>query len=214
MIKVLLVDDHILIRKGIRLLLETYPDIEVVEEAGDGEEAVRMTLKHQPDVVLMDLSMPNGIDGFTAMKEILHQLPKTKVLILTMYDEEGYVQKAVQLNAHGYILKNSQGGELHKAIQAVYQGKRFYQTGIPKEQIEKTFKKRRQRKSSILTVREQEILRLAVLGFSNLQIGEKLSISHKTVENHKTNIMQKLGLKNKQELIQFGIQNHYHGVPK
>lgn len=213
MIKVLVVDDHVLIRKGIRLLLETYPDIEVVKEAGDGEEAVRMTMKYQPDVVIMDLSMPNGIDGFTASKEILQQHPNIKVLFLTMYDEEGYIQNAVQHNAHGYILKNSQGGELHEAIQAVFHGNRFYQTGIPQEQIEKMFQKR-QRKASILTVREQEIVRLTVLGFSNLQIAEKLSISHKTVENHKTNIMQKLGLKNKQELIQFGIQNHYHVVPK
>lgn len=213
MIKVLVVDDHVLIRKGIRLLLETYPDIEVVNEAGDGEEAVRMTMKDQPDVILMDLSMPNGIDGFTATKEILQQHPKIKVLVLTMYDEEVYIQQAVQLNAHGYILKNSQGGELYEAIQSIYQGNRFYQTGIPPEQIEKLFQ-RRQRKASILTVREQEIVRLTVLGFSNLQIAEKLSISHKTVENHKTNIMQKLGLKNKQELIQFGIQNHYHAVPK
>lgn len=213
MIKVLVVDDHVLIRKGIRLILETYPDIKVVKEAGDGEEAVRLTMKYEPDVVLMDLSMPNGIDGFTAAKEIIQQHPKTKVLVLTMYDEEVYIQKAVQLNAHGYILKNSQGGELHQAIQSVYQGNRYYQTGIPQEQIEKMFKKR-QRKVSILTVREQEVVRLTVLGFSNLQIAEKLSISHKTVENHKANIMQKLGLKSKQELIQYGIQNHYHAVPK
>ncbi len=213
MIKVLVVDDHVLIRKGIRLILETYPDIEVVKEAGDGEEAVRLTMKYEPDVVLMDLSMPNGIDGFTATKEIMQQHPKTKILVLTMYDEEVYIQKAVQLNAHGYMLKNSQGGELHEGIQAVYQGNRYYQTGIPQEQIKKMFQKR-QRKVSILTVREQEVVRLTVLGFSNLQIAEKLSISHKTVENHKANIMQKLGLKSKQELIQYGIQNHYHAVPK
>lgn len=213
MIKVLVVDDHVLIRRGIRLILETYPDIKVVKEAGDGEEAVRMTMKYEPDVVLMDLSMPNGIDGFTAANEIIQQHPDTKILILTMYDEEVYIQKAVQLNAHGYILKNSQGGELYKAIQAVYNGQRYYQTGIPQEQIEKMFKQRK-RKVSILTLREQEVVRLTVLGFSNLQIGEKLSISHKTVENHKANIMQKLGLKTKQELIQYGIQNHYHDVPK
>jgi two-component system response regulator NreC len=213
MIKVLVVDDHVLIRRGIRLILETYPDIKVVKEAGDGEEAVRMTMKYEPDVVLMDLSMPNGIDGFTAANEIIQQHPDTKILILTMYDEEVYIQKAVQLNAHGYILKNSQGGELYKAIQSVYNGQRYYQTGIPQEQIEKMFKQRK-RKVSILTLREQEVVRLTVLGFSNLQIGEKLSISHKTVENHKANIMQKLGLKTKQELIQYGIQNHYHAVPK
>lgn len=213
MINVLIVDDHVLIRKGIRLLLENYLDIEVVEEAEDGKEAVRMTMRYQPDVVLMDLSMPNGIDGFTATQEIIQEYPKIKVIILTMYDEEVYIQKAVQLNAHGYILKKSQGGELYEAIKAVYHGNRFYKTGIPQEQIEKMFQKR-QRNSSILTVREQEIVRLTVLGFSNLQIGEKLSISHKTVENHKTNIMQKLRLKNKQELIQFGIQNHYHELQK
>ncbi len=213
MIKVLIVDDHVLIRKGIRLLLESYRNIEVVDEAGDGEEAIRLAMKHQPAVVLMDLSMPNGIDGFTATKEILKQHSIVKVIVLTMYDEEVYIQKAIQLNAHGYILKKSQGGELYEAIQSVYHGKRFFKTGIPQEQIKKMFQKG-ERDTSILTVREQEIVRLTVLGFSNLQIAEKLSISHKTVENHKTNIMQKLKLKNKQELIQFGIQNHYHAVPR
>lgn len=213
MIKVLIADDHVLIRKGIRLLLENYPDIEVVEEAGDGEEAIRMANKYQPDVVLMDLSMPNGIDGFSAIKEILQQHQLVKVVILTMHDEEVYIQKAIQLNAHGYILKNSQGGELYEALRTVYSGKKFFKTAIPQEQLEKLFNKR-EPKNSILTVREQEIVRLTVLGFSNQQIAQKLSISHKTVENHKTNIMQKLQLKNKQELVHFGIQNHYHAVPR
>lgn len=213
MIRVLIVDDHILIRKGIMLLLETYEEIEVVAEAGDGEEAIRMSAKHEPDVILMDLSMPNGIDGFTATKEITKQYPDVKIIILTMHDEEAYIQKAIQLHAHGYILKKSQGGELFEAIQSVYHGKRYYKTGIPQEQIDKMYKKR-ERKVSILTVREEEIVRLTVLGYSNLQIAEKLSISHKTVENHKTNIMQKLHLKNKQEFIQYGIQNHYHTLPK
>ena len=166
MIKVLIADDHILIRKGIRLLLETFDDIEVAAEAGDGEEAIRMTGKHQPHVILMDLSMPGGIDGFTAIKEIMKRYPDVKVIILTMHDEEAYIRKAVELQAHGYILKKSRGNELFEAIQSVHKGKRFYRTGIPEDQINKMFKNRGTRRS-ILTNREQEIVRLTMLGYSN-----------------------------------------------
>ena len=213
MIKVLIADDHVLIRKGIRLLLETYAEIEVVAEAGDGEEAIRMTEKHAPDVVLMDLSMPNGIDGFTAIKEIRKRHPSVKIIILSMHDEEAYIREAAGHSVHGYILKNSKGNELFEAIRAVYYGKRFYRTGIPEEQIEKMIEQPG-KKESILTNREQEVIRLTVLGYSNMQIAEKLSISHKTVENHKANIMNKLQLRNRQELIQFAIQNRYHELPK
>jgi two-component system response regulator NreC len=156
----------------------------------------------------MDLSMPNGVDGFAATMNIRRQLPACKIILLTMHDEEIYVQKAIQTGAHGYILKKSQSGELNEAILTVLRGERFYRTGIPQEQLQKMFDKK-WKKSSILTMREQEIVRLTILGFTNAQIAEKLFISPKTVENHKANIMQKLELKSKHELIRYGIQNHY-----
>ncbi|NNU88472.1 response regulator transcription factor [Geobacillus sp. MR] len=203
--KVLIVDDHDLIRKGIRLLLEHFPDVEVVGEASNGCDAVTLALKHHPDVILLDLSMPTGLDGFTTAKTIMDELEDVKIVVLTMHDEEIYVQKAVQYNIHGYLLKNSQTNDLHEALQAVYHGKRFYRTHIPQERLDKWFMEKGTK--SLLTNREREIVRLTFLGYTNSQIAQKLKISPKTVENHKTNIMQKLGIKEKHELIQYALKN-------
>ncbi|MEZ7173303.1 response regulator [Sporosarcina sp. OR05] len=209
MINVLIVDDHVLIRKGIVLLLEQYKDIHVVGEAGDGEEAIQLAAKTEPDVVLMDISIPKGLDGFTASQEILKIVDNVKVILLTMHNEIVYIQRGIEVGAHGYLLKNSHGGELHDAIVAVYNGKRHYEVGIPEDQLEKLFNQKGKEKRELLTVREQEIVRLTILGYTNVQIGQKLFISSKTVENHKANIMQKLELKNKAELIQYGLANNY-----
>ncbi|MBW9219161.1 DNA-binding response regulator [Anoxybacillus ayderensis] len=204
--KVLIVDDHDLIRKGIRLLLEGFREVEVVGEASNGCDAITLALKHRPDVILLDLSMPTGLDGFTTAKTIMDELEDVKIIVLTMHDEEIYVQKAIQYNIHGYLLKNSQTNDLHEALQAVYHGKRFYRTHIPEERLEKMFAEKEPK--SPLTNREREIVRLTFLGYTNSQIANKLKISPKTVENHKTNIMQKLGIKEKHELIQYALKNH------
>ncbi|MBT2582616.1 response regulator transcription factor [Planococcus sp. ISL-109] len=209
MIKVLVVDDHVLIRKGLVLLLESYPDISIIGEAGEGEEAVRLALKEEPDVILMDISMPNGIDGIVATQEILRHSKNIKVILLSMHDEEGYIQEAIEIDADGYVLKNSQGGELYHAIKQVHKGEKYYKVGLPPEQIDRLFENKGNKQASILTLREQEVLRLVVYGYTNKQISEKLSISPKTVENHKSNIMAKLELKQKSELIQYAIANHY-----
>lgn len=209
MIKVLVVDDHVLIRKGIVLLLEKYKDIEVVGEASDGEEAIQLATQMQPDVVLMDISIPHGLDGFTATQEIMKIVDHVKVILLTMHNEIGYIQRGIEIGAQGYLLKNSQGGELYDAIRSVNNGKRYYEVGIPEEQLEKLFNQKGKEKRELLTVREQEIVRLTILGYTNVEIGKKLFISSKTVENHKANIMQKLELKTKSELIQYGLANKY-----
>ncbi|MER1986680.1 MAG: response regulator transcription factor [Solibacillus sp.] len=209
MITVLLVDDHVLIRKGIALLLEHYTDITVVGEANDGAEAIQLAYQTEPDVILMDISIPNGIDGFTATKEIKKNVPHSKVIFLTMHNEVAYIQQAIEIGAEGYILKNSQGGMMYEAIRSVYDGKNYYEVGLPKEQVDKLFKNKGQQKSDVLSTREQEIVRLTILGYTNMQIAEQLFISAKTVENHKANSMQKLQLKTKAELIQYGIANHY-----
>ncbi|WP_060205301.1 response regulator transcription factor [Sporosarcina koreensis] len=209
MIKVLVVDDHVLIRKGIILLLENHQDIEVVGEAGDGEEAIQLAASTQPDVILMDISIPDGLDGFTATQEIMTRLEGVKVILLTMHNEIVYIQKGIEVGAHGYLLKNSQGNVLYEAIKAVHEGKRYYQVGLPEEQLERLFKQKGKEKAELLTNREQEIVRLTILGYTNVQIGKKLFISSKTVENHKANIMQKLELKDKSEFIQYGLVNRY-----
>lgn len=212
MIKVMLVDDHALIRKGLRLLLETFPHTKFLGEADDGEEAVALAHRLQPDIILMDLSMPNGLDGFSATKEIREQLVSTKIIFLTMYDEEAYVKKAIEVQAHGYLLKKSQGGDLAEAITSVHNGQYFYKTSIPDEQIRKWLTDKNKNNKvdrSVLTDREKEIVRLTMLGYSNKEISMKLHISPKTVENHKSRVMQKLNITNKHELIKYGINNKY-----
>lgn len=209
MIKVFLVDDHVLIRKGIALLLNNYQDIEVVGEASDGAEAIILASQLEPDVILMDISIPNGIDGLTATKEIKKNSPEIKIIMLTMYKEIAYIQQAIDVGADGYILKNSEHGEMYGAIQSVYTGRKYYNVGLPNEQLDKLFKNKGKKHSNILSTREQEILRLTILGYSNIQIAQQLIISAKTVENHKSNIMQKLNIKTKAQLIQYGIANNY-----
>ncbi|MEJ8545019.1 response regulator [Brevibacillus borstelensis] len=209
MIRVLLVDDHTMIRKGLRVLLEGYPEIKIVGESHNGSDAILKTSQLQPDVVLMDLSMPNGLDGFTASKQIRNQHPSVKIVMLTMHDEEIFVQQAVKVGAHGYILKNSHGELLFQAIVGVYQGKHFYKTSISQEIIRQWFRSQSKEPSSVLTIREKEIVRLIALGYSNKEIAEKLAISVKTVENHKSNIKQKLQVDSKHELILYALKNKY-----
>lgn len=206
---IILVDDHVLIRKGIALLLEHYDDITIVGEASDGEEAIQLAYQIQPDVIVMDISIPGGLDGFTAAQEIKQQLPTIKIIFLTMHNEVAYIQRAIELEADGYILKNSQGGVMYEAIYHVYHGKRYYDVGLPEEQLQKLFNQKGKKTRDVLSTREQEVLRLTILGYTNVQIAEKLFISAKTVENHKANIMQKLELSNKAALIQYGITNGY-----
>jgi len=208
MIKVMVVDDHILIRRGIVMLLEGYSDIDIVGEASNGDEAIQLAANEQPDVILMDISMPDGLDGFTAAEQILKAGQGVKIVLLSMHDEEVYIQKAINLNVCGYILKKSQGGELYEAIQTVYKGGKYYNVGIPEEQLNKLFQNRGE-ETSVLSIREKEIVRLTILGYTNKQVSEKLFISPKTVENHKANIMKKLELDNKSEMIQYGLNNNY-----
>ncbi|ASJ53736.1 DNA-binding response regulator [Brevibacillus formosus] len=209
MIRVLLVDDHTMIRKGLRVLLESYSQIKIVGESHTGNDAILKANQLEPDVVLMDLSLPNGVDGFTASNEIRKSNPFVKIVILTMHDEEIFVQKAITVGADGYILKNSHGELLFQAIVEVYKGKRFYKTSVSQEIINLWLKSDAKTLPSVLTLREKELVRLIVLGYTNKEMADKLLISVKTVENHKTNIMQKLGLDSKHQLIQYAIKNKY-----
>ncbi|MFN2745188.1 MULTISPECIES: response regulator [Bacillus] len=209
MIRVLLVDDHTMIRKGIRVLLEGYPEITIVGESHNGNEAIIKTNQLEPDVVLMDLSMPDGLDGFTASSQIRKLKPSVKIVILTMHDEEIFVHKAIEAGAQGYVLKNSHCELLFQAIVEVNRGKYFYKTSVSQHMISQWLKSESEKPPSVLTVREKEIVRLIVLGYANKEIADQLSISVKTVENHKSNIMQKLELDSKHELIQYAIKNKY-----
>jgi len=209
MIRVVLVDDHVLIRKGISLLLGQYPDIEVVGEASDGAEAIQLAHALVPDCIFMDVSIPNGLDGFSAAAEIKKAFPTIKIIMLTMHNEIGYIKRAIDVKVDGYILKNSQGNEMHDAILQVMRGQTYYDVGLPKEQLDKLFSQKTSKTKELLSTREQEIVRLTILGFTNQEIANQLYISVKTVENHKSNIMQKLELKTKAELVRYGLTNGY-----
>lgn len=203
----LIVDDHLLIRKGVRLLVEKLPTIDMIFEADNGTDAIRIVETQPIDVVILDLSMPDGLDGFTAAQNMLQTNPAIRIIVLTMHDEEVYIQKALQTNIAGYLLKNSEENELEDAIHAVMAGDYFYRTKLTDEQIKKL--KNNDSHTSVLTPREQEVLRLVSLGYTNIQIASQLLISTKTVERHKANMMHKLRLNEPHELIQYGIRNNY-----
>lgn len=214
-INILLADDHPLVRSGLIKLLEPYKEFVIVGEAGDGEEAVALALKLKPDVVVIDLSMPR-LNGVEATKKIKEQLTTTNVLVLTMYDNEEYVYQILKSGANGYVLKNSTKEQLATAIRTVAKGEKFFSPEVSEIMIQaylqRTGKREEQTEtegdSSLpLTRREKEILILIGDGLNNAQIAEKLFISPRTVDTHRTNIMQKLDIHDSSKLVRFALLN-------
>lgn len=200
-LKVLVVDDHRLVREGLVSLLRLNPEIEVVGEASGGEEAVARARGLRPDVVLMDIGMP-GMNGITATRLIKKDLPETKVIMLTMLDQEGYVYEAVKAGATGYLLKNTSLDELVKAIKEVYKGGATLhpeaQAQLLKEYV---YLAQSNRDTYGLSERELEVLQLLGDGLSNKEIADKLFISIQTVKTHITHIFEKLGVKDRTEAV-------------
>jgi len=209
-IRILLADDHPMVRSGLIKLLEPFKEFVIVGEASDGEEAVAMTKKLMPDVLVIDLSMPK-ISGIEATKTIRRDFPSVKVLVLTMYDNEEYVYQILKSGAGGYLLKNSGRDELAAAIRAVAQGGRFFSTRVSEIMTEAYLRKSEARDNLSLnddlplTKREREVLQYIADGFNNSQIAEKLFISARTVETHRTNIMQKLNIHDTANLVRFAL---------
>ena len=201
MIRVLLVDDHTLVREGIRLVLEAVGDVEVVGEASDGRSAVERALELEPDVVLMDISLP-GQSGIEATAEIKRERPQVQVLGLSMYDNEEYVTRLLKAGAAGYVLKRSAATELVAAVRAVHAGEAFLYPSIAKQVIADYLRRLdREPAGGGLTTREREILGHIVDGRSNREIAELLTLSVKTVENHRTNLMAKLDAHDRGQLV-------------
>ncbi|MBW4453487.1 MAG: response regulator transcription factor [Nostoc indistinguendum CM1-VF10] len=202
MIKVLLVDDQGLIRQGLRALLELEPDLEIVGEAENGEQAINLVTEFQPDVVLLDIRMPI-MDGVAATREIQKRFTKTKILVLTTFDDDEYVSAALQNGAMGYLLKDTPSEELAVAIRAVYKGYTQLGPGIVKKLLTQfsngTLTHSPPVPSSLaeLTPREKEVLRLIATGASNREIAQELYISEGTVKNHVTNILNRLNLRDR-----------------
>jgi len=208
-IRVLLAEDHTIVRQGISALLRSEPDIEVAGEAADGLEALELAKKLIPDVVLMDIAMRN-LNGLEATRKIKKLFPHTKVLVLTMYDNEEWIFQILKVGASGYLIKDSAMTELTSAIRAVHQGDSYLSPSISKKVIDEYIRKAEMGEKSgpedVLSGREREILQLIAEGHSVPQIASLLCISKKTVEAHKNHIMEKLNIRDKVGLIKYAIR--------
>lgn len=207
--RIVIAEDHTILREGLKALLTSRPEFEIIGEAQDGHEAIRCVEKFKPNLVLMDLSMPR-MNGMDAIKEIKKRSPETKVLVLTVHKTEEYIQATLQAGADGYVLKDSTHSELELAIQNILSGKYFISPGISEKIIGGYLEGRRPLKPTTawetLTQRERGILKLIAEGYKNKEIGDYLCISVKTVEKHRANLMQKLNLHNISDLTAFAIE--------
>ncbi|WP_272885650.1 response regulator [Fictibacillus marinisediminis] len=209
MINILLIDDHAVVRRGLTMLLNAHPNMEVVGEASEGNEGIQKALEHKPDVVIMDLSMPHGKDGLSATSELKKLLPQCVILILTMHDDEEYLFRVIQAGASGCILKSAPHEELIAAIQSVYSGNAYLNPSATKRLMEEYLSNVKSGASdsySLLSDREKEVLTLIAKGYSNKEIAEQLIISVKTVETHKGNVMEKLQMKTRPELVAYALK--------
>ncbi|MCL4515816.1 MAG: response regulator transcription factor [Firmicutes bacterium] len=208
-IKILVADDHSVLRAGLRLLLNAQPDMEVVGEAADGEDAVGKTLELKPDVVLLDISMPL-VNGFEALARIRGGWPAARILVLSMHEDEGYLTKVLKAGAAGYVPKKAADTELLSAIRAVHRGEIFIYPSLTRALVKGLVETPDQKdalkgETDNLTEREQEVLKLIAMGYTNQQISEMLTVSVKTVETHKSRIMAKLNMYRRSELVRYAV---------
>ena len=199
-IHVLLADDHHVVRKGIRQLLESAKDIDVIAEAGDGEEAQSLIQQLMPDVAVLDIQMPKA-SGIEVTRWVRAHLPEVGVLILTAYDDDPYVMAVLQAGANGYVLKTATMEDLIQAVRDVYEGKSALDTSITKKLMANLFKQTDNRPSEPLTDRELDVLRLAAKGFTNKAIGIQLNISDRTVQGHLAHIFDKMQATSRTEAV-------------
>ena len=206
MIRVLLADDHSIVRDGLRRLVEGAGDMVVVAEAGDGREAIRKAGEFLPDVAVVDISMP-GPDGLEVVERIHGEHPKTAILVLTMHEEEQYVVRAISAGARGYITKRAAADQLLKAIRRVHEGGRYLSDEAAEALARRMGKGPADRTPlDALSTREIQVLRGLALGKSNREIGESYGISTRTIDTHRFRLLKKLGLRNNAELTRFAIQ--------
>jgi two-component system response regulator NreC len=205
---VLIADDHAIVRAGLRSLLDEEVELDLVGEAVGGYEAIDLIEKTNPDVLILDLSMPD-LDGISVTRKIKLQFPNLKILILTLHDDEALLKEAIKAGAAGYILKRAAEAELISAIQVILRGDLYIDPSMVRSLIEETPNARINKKdpAESLTPRETEILKLIVEGYTNRQIGQELNISVRTVEGHRANISDKLGLHSRVELVRYARQN-------
>ncbi|MCT2194050.1 MULTISPECIES: response regulator [Paenibacillus] len=208
--KVVIADDHAVVRSGFAMIINFQEDMEVVATAADGIEAYKMVAKHRPDILLMDLSMPPGESGLIATAKIHEDFPETNIIILTMHDDEEYLFHVLKKGARGYVLKNSPDEQLVSAIRMVHQGGVYIHPKLASSLVREFVSQDQQADENnpyqLLSTREVEILPLVAKGYGNKEIAEMLHISVKTVEAHKAKIMEKLNLKSRPELVEYAIK--------
>lgn len=211
--KIIIADDHAVVRSGFMHILNYQNDMEVVATAADGLEAYDQVAKYQPDILLMDLSMPPGESGLIATGKIKEDFPDTKIVILTMYDDEEYLFHVLKNGASGYVLKNSPDEELLSAIRTVYDGGTYIHpsmaTSLVRQFVKKDSSEVETDPYKILSKREIEVLPLVAKGYGNKEIAEMLYISVKTVEAHKSKLMEKLDLKSRPELVEYALRKKF-----
>ena len=208
-ISVLLADDHTVVRQGLRILLSAEPDIEIVGEASNGSQAVRQAAETRPGVVIMDLAMP-ALNGIEATRQILEQVPATKVLVLSSYSNDDYVKGMIEAGVAGYLHKQTAAQDLVKAIREIHRGNAFFSPSIARRLRDQSRGQAGQRvlgaRSNELTERETQVLRLIARGYANKQMAAELGISVKTIEKHRQHVMKKLGIHDVAGLTRFAVE--------
>ncbi len=210
MISAVIADDHAVVREGLRRLLETETDIEVVSEAGDGREVLDEVGRHTPDVVILDITMPR-LGGLETLERLRSNHPGTKVILLSVHGDPPFIQSAVNLGADGYVLKNGRVTEVVSAVRAVMKGGSYFSPPVAKEIVEqlRTPERGSNEPFGLLSGREREVLQLIAEGLSAKEIATDLGISPKTVEAHRTSVMRKLGARKATELVRYALR---HGL--
>jgi DNA-binding NarL/FixJ family response regulator len=203
-VRVLIADDHGIVRSGLRMLLEQQPDIDVIAEAADGAEARDMAIRERPDLAILDVKMPK-LTGLQATREIREHAPDVSVLILSMYDDERYLFEALKAGASGYVLKAQADVDLLEAVRAVERGEPFLTPEAQRALIKDVLGQGTGRTDE-LTPREEEVVKLVAEAHTNKEIAEILHLSEKTVENHRSNAMRKLGMRDRVELVRYAIR--------
>jgi two-component system response regulator NreC len=214
-VRIMIADDHAVFRSGLRALLEKESDFEVVGEAGTGIDTIRLANEKNFDVLLLDINMP-GVTGPAVAEEVLKKFKKAAIVVLTMHDDEYYLQELFKIGVKGFVLKKSTGTDLIQAIRAVNSGKQYIDPSLASYVISPYVGDRKEKatgRKNLLSPREQEVCTLLAYGHTNSEIAEKLFISERTVETHRANIFSKLNLKNRAELVRFAIDNNLMKLP-
>jgi len=219
-IRVLIADDHAVLRAGLRLLINTQPDMTVVADAGDGAEAVRLANETKPDVVVMDITMP-AMGGIEAIEQIRQAIPQTQILVLTMHDDTAYLRSALAAGASGYVVKKSADSELISAINAVFRGQMFVDLASSSGAIQEALLDRSNKDQdrpgdpkSLLSQREKAVLRLVAEGYTNQQAADRLCLSVKTIETYRMRLAEKLGLRTRADLTRYALEIGLIGAGK